>query len=498
MTDIPTPPGWAEVPRTTVRWSLARVDGDTTDVAVGDKVTLQPTVGGIAVVDPLDPNPVSIILESRTYKVRGDGALVDDQGDMAAVLAVDDPRVATPGGRVVQWIARHERRNEVIRFPAAAGETVELSRWVAATAPEPTQRSWAEQLVDAAADVAAAIDAALDASGSLVGIDTVAEDAGDIVVTLTDGTVSRVPMPESVPGPEGPQGPEGPPGPEGPQGPAGADSTVPGPEGPQGPQGDPGPANTLTKGTITTGAPGTEADFSITGTAPDQVLSLTIPRGEPGPAGAGGGVESGLWLPGANGNTVTTPTPAALTSPDIDVAILVAMDDWSVGGDLIGHGVVSGGNVRWRLTKVYASESLRLLVSTDGTALSTRQSNGAGLLSTPPRSSRWLRATFDADDGEGRSVTRFYLSDDGETWTEYGTAHISGAPLVLYATTGPITVGGLTSLAAFRARRAIIRNGINGPVVADWDGRIPTARLRDTQGNIWTVNGTANAWQVIS
>ena len=168
MTDTPTPPGWAAVPRTTVRWSLARVDGDTTDVAVGDRVTLQPTSGGIAVVDPLEANPVSIILESRTYKVRADGALVDDQGDMAAVLAVDDPRVATPGGRVVQWIARHEKYHGVIRFPAAAGETVELSRWVAATAPEPTQRSWAEQLVDAAEDVTAGLAAAVEAGGDAV------------------------------------------------------------------------------------------------------------------------------------------------------------------------------------------------------------------------------------------------------------------------------------------------------------------------------------------
>ena len=184
MTDTPTPPSWATVPRTTVRWSLARVDGDTTDVAVGDRVTLHPTVTGIAVVDPLDTNPVSVILEPRTFKLRGDGALVDDEGDMAAVLAVDDPRVATPGGRVVQWVARHERRHGAIRFPAAAGETVELSRWVAATAPEPTQRSWAEQLVDAAEDVTAGLaaavgagDAAVAAAGYAAGSATSAADS---------------------------------------------------------------------------------------------------------------------------------------------------------------------------------------------------------------------------------------------------------------------------------------------------------------------------------
>ena len=64
------------------------------------------------------------------------------------------------------------------------------------------------------------------------------------------------------------------------------------PQGEVGPQGEPGPAGadaepiTLTIGTVTTGAPGTEASASITGTSPNFVLNLTIPQGEPGtPAG---------------------------------------------------------------------------------------------------------------------------------------------------------------------------------------------------------------------
>lgn len=41
---------------------------------------------------------------------------------------------------------------------------------------------------------------------------------------------------------------------------------------------------TLTIGTVTTGAPGTDATATITGTAPDFVLNLTIPQGPTGPA----------------------------------------------------------------------------------------------------------------------------------------------------------------------------------------------------------------------
>ena len=44
-------------------------------------------------------------------------------------------------------------------------------------------------------------------------------------------------------------------------------------------RGPAGPANALSIGSVTTGEPGSEASASITGESPEQVLSLTIPRG---------------------------------------------------------------------------------------------------------------------------------------------------------------------------------------------------------------------------
>ena len=61
--------------------------------------------------------------------------------------------------------------------------------------------------------------------------------------------------------------------------------------GPQGPQGETGPQGAtgatgatpeITIGTVTTGAPGTDASATITGTPEDPVLNLQIPRGNPG------------------------------------------------------------------------------------------------------------------------------------------------------------------------------------------------------------------------
>jgi len=52
--------------------------------------------------------------------------------------------------------------------------------------------------------------------------------------------------------------------------------------------GDVGPANSLAIGSVTTGAAGSSASASITGTAPSQTLNLTIPRGNTGVQGETG------------------------------------------------------------------------------------------------------------------------------------------------------------------------------------------------------------------
>ncbi|MDL2233803.1 collagen-like protein, partial [Ruminococcaceae bacterium OttesenSCG-928-L11] len=51
-----------------------------------------------------------------------------------------------------------------------------------------------------------------------------------------------------------------------------------------GPTGTDGATPTITIGTVTTGDPGTDAAATITGTAPNFVLNLTIPQGPTGPA----------------------------------------------------------------------------------------------------------------------------------------------------------------------------------------------------------------------
>lgn len=60
------------------------------------------------------------------------------------------------------------------------------------------------------------------------------------------------------------------------------------PRGIDGVLGGPGPSNVLTVGTVTTGAAGVNAEVAITGTSPDQVINFVIPRGATGLTGAQG------------------------------------------------------------------------------------------------------------------------------------------------------------------------------------------------------------------
>jgi hypothetical protein len=99
---------------------------------------------------------------------------------------------------------------------------------------------------------------------------------------------------------------------------------------PRGVIGPVGPANVLTVGTVTTGAPGTDADVDITGTSPDQVVNFTIPRGDVGPANS-------LTV-----NSVTTLPPGSPATVNITGTPPNQLIDFGIPQGLVGP---TGANV---------------------------------------------------------------------------------------------------------------------------------------------------------
>ena len=121
-------------------------------------------------------------------------------------------------------------------------------------------------------------------------------------------------------GQDGPAGPAGPPGPTGNTGPAGPTGNT-GPAGPAGNTGPAGPTPTITIGTVTTGAAGTNAVVNNSGNATVAVFNFQIPRGADGSGGGSGGtpgaaatIEIGSTTtgePGTSANVVNTGNTSA-------------------------------------------------------------------------------------------------------------------------------------------------------------------------------------------
>ena len=80
----------------------------------------------------------------------------------------------------------------------------------------------------------------------------------------------------------------------------------PGEKGDKGDKGDTGATPKITVGTVTTGAAGTNAAATITGTTPNLVLNLTIPQGVKGDKGEQG-IQGAKGAKGDKGDTGATP-----------------------------------------------------------------------------------------------------------------------------------------------------------------------------------------------
>lgn len=127
----------------------------------------------------------------------------------------------------------------------------------------------------------------------------------------------------------------------------------------QGVKGDPGPANTLTLGTVTTGAAGSQASATITGTAPNQTLNLTIPRGDQGIQGIQGLTGPANVLSIGTVSSGTTPSATITGSaPAQTLNLVLPKGDQGIQGPqgATGPGVPNGGATGQLLRKTSSAD----------------------------------------------------------------------------------------------------------------------------------------------
>lgn len=197
--------------------------------------------------------------------------------------------------------------------------------------------------------------------------------------------------------------------------------------------------------------------------------------------------------------------PALGITGDIDVRVKVSMNDWTpaTNSGFIFH--ESGSTNRGWQFRITTGGILFVQWFPLGTTAS-----GLIMQSTVPTgladgATKWIRFTLDVDNGAGGRTANFYLSDDGNTWTQLGATVTIGATTTLFNSTADLHIGyGSNSGLGFNGKlyAAQIRNGINGTIVFNTD--IATDYL-PTDGFTYTSNtgqtmyvGTTNTTMTLS
>ena len=196
--------------------------------------------------------------------------------------------------------------------------------------------------------------------------------------------------------------------------------------------------------------------------------------------------------------TVTTPHSAALNiAGDIDVRVEfdATLTDATANQVLIGKWSSTTAEKQWMLSVYNGNLRFRFFTGA-GTEVQAFQSiSGYG--------GKVLRATLDADNGAGGWTVQFWQADTwGGPWTSVSAPlNGTGATGMRSVTAGALRIGlndptGAPPRTPFigYARRAQVRRGIKGLVVADVDFTplaAGTTSFTDTVGNLWTLSGGA-------
>ena len=271
--------------------------------------------------------------------------------------------------------------------------------------------------------------------------------------------------PQGLTGPQGPRGVQGPQGAKGDTGATGATGPAgpTGPQGPTGPKGDTGatgptgpqgPAATITVGTTTTGNPGTNASVTNSGTSSAAVFNFTIPRGNTGATGpqgpdgdaatiAVGTVTTGA--PGTNATVVNSGTSSAAVF-DFTIPRGDKGESGSGAGDMLAsdydpNGVVqnAGGIVDYVDSVIPTVNDATLTIQQNGTTVDTftanASSNVTANITVPTKTSDLVN--------DGSDNTAQYLETDETAYKTtsipYGQCDNTSTATVFTATVPGVT-----------------------------------------------------------
>ena len=219
------------------------------------------------------------------------------------------------------------------------------------------------------------------------------------------------------------------------------------------------------------------------------------------------GPRTALWLPGSSGHYVSCPDVAGFAVTDIDLRIFMKMDDWIPSGNKnpIGQWNGTGDQRGWQID-IDTAGRFSIIWSTDGTynpgtTYFSQQVSTANTFTNAAY--KGLRFVFDVNNGaSGRDFSVYHRDDDdiesASGWTQLGSTNTTAGATSVHNSTAALDIGACNNggHVAGSFRKAVLLSGIAGSVVASPDFSSPLGpRHRDEQGNIWTIAGSAWAWE---
>lgn len=203
-----------------------------------------------------------------------------------------------------------------------------------------------------------------------------------------------------------------------------------------------------------------------------------------------------VYMSGTTGNYASTTDKAQLDiTGDIDLICHIEPVDWTPG---TAHALMT----KWGSTN--AARSFYWLLNTNGTislywfdGTTTNVATSTVATGFTDGTAHWIRTTLDVDNGGGAADITFYTSDDGSSWTQLGAVVNHGSTTSINASTGGVRLGSIPFFIwIFQGKyhRAIIKDGINGTVVGDFNsaGQTNHTSWADAYGNTWTLSKSTN------
>jgi len=178
---------------------------------------------------------------------------------------------------------------------------------------------------------------------------------------------------------------------------------------------------------------------------------------------------------------------------DLEIVARVSADYWTPLAIAVIVSKWATSGIRSYMLRVGTAGNLDLTLSADGT--NSTALGSSAVVNFPHDTDGWVKATYRASD---RRVQFFKADDDANepgAWTQVGT-NLTHTLYSIYPSTAQMEIGSLDSGTLQRwigrVKQVIVRNGIAGAIVANFQAKAIAANtsvVYDTAGKVWTLNG---------